>query len=277
MEEIRKKQRLFKRIMRVFVVFTAIFLFVYIGISPSAQALGRNGIIVLNYISDILVIVSLALVLIYYSKYSKVELFLNDVEGEINDCGYYHTAREENEIKPYFNAVSEDLKKNGYIIDNNIELSGLDFDARALKAKEFFYITCVDELDKNDVIAYLDSAVYDVSAVNLKRKGNCVVLFICSSVDESALSLSKAVTSMGKKNQLKFTSAIVNVSDGKVYFSGLNPTKCQQMIANYVMNCAVPIKEEFKGKEKLSFQYELEERMKSFNIKDFKNGTFSVH
>ena len=263
--------------MRIAVIFTAAFLFVYIGISPSVDALGRTWVLVLNYASDILVIASLALVLIYYSKYSKLEMFLNDVEGEINDCGYYLTARQERETTAYLKAVCEDLKNSGYVIENNLVLSELEFDARALKAKEFFYIVCVDELEKSDVIAYLDSAVYDTTAVNLKRRGNCVTLFLCNSVKEEALSLSKAVTAMGKKNQLKFTSAIVDVSNGRVYFAGLNPTKCQQMTANYVMNCSLPIKDEFKGKEKLAFQYELEEKMKSFDIKDFKSGTFSVH
>ena len=278
MEEIRKKQKRLKKIMRICVIFTAIFLLVYIGVSPVASgALGAGGISALNYASDILVIVSLVLVLLYYSRYAKLELFLNDVQGEIEDCGYYLTARSEREVEPYFKAVCEDLTKNGYFIENNLELSELEFDARALKTKEFFYIVCIDELEKSDVIAYMDSAVYDTAAINLKRRGNCVVLFLSSKVDEDALSLSKAVTAMGRKNQLKFTSAIVDCTEGRVYFSGLNPTKCQQMIANYVMGCEVPIANELKGKEKLKFQYELEEKMKNFDINDFKNGTFSVH
>jgi hypothetical protein len=49
------------------------------------------------------------------------------------------------------------------------------------------------------------------------------------------------------------------------------------MIANYVMNCEVPIKDKFKADEQLNFQFELEEHMKDFNIKDFKNGTFYAH
>ena len=278
MEEVRKKQKLFKRIMRIAVIVTAVFLFVYIGISPNVQnAFGGRAYLILNYVSDILVVISLALVLIYYSKYSKLEYFLSDVEREINDCGYYFTAREEKSIDDYFNAVCSDLQSSGYALEKKLELSELEFDARALKSKEFFYIVCIDTLEKSDVIAYLDAAVYNTTAVNLKRKGNCVVLFICSDIEEAALSLSKAVTAMGKKNQLKFTVAFVNVSNGRVYFSGLNPTKCQQMTANYVMNCSLPIKDEFKGSEKLEFQKELEEKMKHFDMKEFKNGTFSVH
>ena len=49
------------------------------------------------------------------------------------------------------------------------------------------------------------------------------------------------------------------------------------MIANYAMNVEVPIKDEFKGKEQLPFQAELEEHMKEFNIKDFKAGAFYAH
>ena len=276
MNEIRKKQKSFKKIMRIFVIITAVLLLVYIGVAPflsTSPALYTA----INYLCDILVILSLILVLLYYSRYSKLELFLNDVEGEINDCGYYLTSREEKDVSSYYNAVENDLKNAGFSIENNLELSELDFDCRALKAKEFIYINCIDELDKNDVIAYLDAAVYDITVGNLKRKGNCVVAFICSAVDEDALSLSKAVTAMGRKNQLKFTVAIVDVLQGRVYFSGLNPTKCQQMTANYIMKCEVPIDDRFKGKEKLKFQYELEEKMKDFNINDFKNGTFSVH
>ena len=275
MDEVRKKQRMAKRIMRILVIATAIFLFAYIGIAPSVS--DATAATVLNYTCDILVIVSLVFVLYYYSKYSKVELFLNDVWAEINDFGYYYTARNENEINSYFDAVTNDLKINGFSFEKDLELSELLYDGRALKTKEFFYLVCIDELEKSDVVAYLDSAIYDVTVGNLRRKGNCVVAFFSNSVDEDALSLSKAVTSMGRKNQLKFTVAIVDVSNGRVYFSGINPTKCQQMTANYIMNCEVPIDDKFKGEEKLNFQYELEEKMKSFNINDFKNGTFSVH
>ena len=278
MQKLRQKQKRLKKIMKGFVIATAVLLFIYIGVQPTLAELSTSAaLLAFNYFCDILVIVSLALVLVYYSKYSKAEMFFNDVEGEISDCGYYYTARQEKDISSYYEAVCNDLNNSGFNLEYNLELTELEFDARALKAKEFIYIVNIEKLDKNDVIAYLDSAVYDVTAVNLKRKGNCVVLFLCDEASEGAISLSKAVTSMGRKNQLKFTIAIAEVKTSKVYFAGLNPTKCQQMIANYVLNCALPIKEQYKGKEKLSFQYELEEKMKSFNLKDFKDGTFSVH
>ena len=275
MDEIRKKQRQVKRIMRIFVIVTAVFLIAYIGVAPAITS--AQAVTALNYTCDILVIASLVLVLYYYSRYAKLELFLNDVSAEIDDCGYYLTAREEKDNESYFFAVAEDLKKNGFKFEKDLELSELPFDGRAMKTKEFFYLVCIDELEKSDVVAYLDSAIYDVTVGNLRRKGNCVVAFFSSSIDEDALSLSKAVTAMGRKNQLKFTVALVDVTQGKVYFSGHIPTKCQQMTANYIMNVEVPIEDKYIGNEKLKFQYELEEKMKSFNINDFKNGTFSVH
>ena len=65
MNEVRKKQKLFKKIMRVIVIVTAIFMLAYIGVAPAITSVA--AVKVLNYVSDILVIVSLVLVLLYYS------------------------------------------------------------------------------------------------------------------------------------------------------------------------------------------------------------------
>ncbi|MDE6019383.1 MAG: hypothetical protein K2H01_00075, partial [Ruminococcus sp.] len=65
-------------------------------------------------------------------------------------------------------------------------------------------------------------------------------------------------------------------STGNVYFLGNVQTKCQQMIANFVMNCDLPIKEQYIHKDKLQFQYDLAEKMKDFNLKDFKNDNFFI-
>jgi hypothetical protein len=43
------------------------------------------------------------------------------------------------------------------------------------------------------------------------------------------------------------------------------------------MNCEVPIDDKYKGESRLPFQDDLEEHMKSFNLKDFKDGTFYAH
>ena len=48
------------------------------------------------------------------------------------------------------------------------------------------------------------------------------------------------------------------------------------MIANYVMNCEIPIKDDFIVKDKLPYQARLEEKMKEFNLKDFNNGSFYI-
>ena len=39
------------------------------------------------------------------------------------------------------------------------------------------------------------------------------------------------------------------------------------MIANYILKAPVPIPDEIKGKERLPFQSELEEKMKDFSAK----------
>ena len=54
-------------------------------------------------------------------------------------------------------------------------------------------------------------------------------------------------------------------------------TKCQQIIANFVLKCNIPIPEENKGEKRLPFQDELEKHMEDFDIKSFKNGTFFAH
>ena len=63
---------------------------------------------------------------------------------------------------------------------------------------------------------------------------------------------------------------------GRVYFLGNRVSKCQQMIANYVMGCELPIADANKG-ERLPFQDKLEEKMKTFTLAEFKNGTFFAH
>ena len=253
-------------------------MFVYIGVEPFLpDIIGSVGTLCVGYAADVLVVVSVALLFVYFSKYSKSDSFLEYIEYELSDCGCYFTSRQETSQKDYLTAVLDDLKSNGFNIETNVEIDGFTFDVRAIKGKELFYIVCDDEIDKNDVIAYQQSAIYDITAVNVKRKANAVMLYICDNADDGAVSLSKAITPLGKKEQIKIANSIVELSSKRCYFLGNKPTKCQQMIANYVMNCALPIKDKFKLNEKLPFQYELEEHMKDFNIKDFNNGTFFAH
>lgn len=278
MREFRKKQKKLKKIMNTLVIATAIFLFVYIGVQPMLPDLvGQIGTVVISYINDILILICLVVLFIYFSKYGKSDKFLESIEYELSDTGYYYTAREEKNIDDYVSSVKNDLINNHFSVDDNVEVDEFIFDTRGLKKKEFFYIIKDEIIDKNDILAYQQSAIYDVTSVNIRRKGDGVLLFVCDKADESAIALSKMITPLGKKEQIKFANAIIETSTGCCYFLGNNPTKCQQMIVNYAMGCDIPLDSKYIGDERLAFQDELEEHMKSFNIKDFKNGTFYAH
>lgn len=275
MFEFRKKQARLKKIMNILVILTAVYIFVFIGVEPLIA--DKTAVSVCTYVCDGLVIVCMLVLFSYFSKYSKSDSFLESVEYELSDAGCYLTSRSENNTDAYYSAVKNDLQSDNFSISENVTVNDFEFDAVCKKGKSWFYIVKDDSVDKNDILAYTDSAVYDVTAVDIKRRGNGVVLFICDKAEDSAVALSKMITPLGKKEQIKFATAIVEISTKRVYFLGNKQTKCQQMIANFVMNCEVPIKEQYIVHEKLPFQYELEEHMKDFNIKDYKNGTFYAH
>lgn len=277
MREFRKKQKRLKKTMNSFVIFTAVYFFIYIGIDPMLAQWNNTVKISVGYIADILVIITMCILFAYFSRYGKSDKFLESIEYELSDVGYYLTARAERTIDDYYESVVNDLRYNSYSINEKVTVNEFEFDAIGIKGKELFYIVKIDELEKSDVIAYIDSAIYDITAIKLKRRANGVVLFICDNADDGAVSLSKMITALGKKETVKAAIAIAELSSGRVYFLGNKVCKCQQMIVNYVMNCEVPIKDEFKASEQLPFQAELEEHMKTFNIKDFKNGTFYAH
>lgn len=274
MRELRKKQKKLKKIMDALCIVTLLFVLAYIGVKPMLQ--GITSLLV-NYVCDILVIVTLVVLFVYYSNYGKSDRFLEDIENELEDTGYYFTSREEKNILDYTKAVVDDLVQNGFKLEKNVEVDELVFDYRAIKGNDCFYILCEENLDKNDVIAYQDAALYDYTSVVIKRKGNVVVLFICSNADDGSISLSKMISPYGRKEQIKFANAILELETSRCYFLGNKPTKSQKLIANFVMNCETPIKEQYIGREKLQFQADLEKHMKSFNIKDFKNGSFYAH
>lgn len=277
MNEVRRKQKRLYKTMRTLVIFGALFLIVYIGISPTVAELNHTLSVVLYYICNILVVAVLVVLFVYYSKYGKVESFLNNAENEITDAGYYFTSRQEKSIDDYCSVMYDDLQKCGFYMDKNLEINDFDFFARAMKRKEFFYIADILNVDRNDVLAYLDTVIFDITANNIKRSGDGVLCFVTDKADDSAVSLSKMITPLGKKEKLKIAIAIAETSTGRVYFLGNAKTKCQQLIANFVMNCDVPIKEEYIAKEKLPFQSEIEEKMKKFNLKDYRNGDFYIH
>lgn len=278
MEQFRKKQRKNKKILNILLIISAVYMFLYIGAEPIlAKQFGGVITMISAYIAYALILASLIMLFIYTSKYSKCDKYLEAIEYELSDAGYYFTSRTEKTPEQYLDVMREDLVIHGFDIKSNIEIDGFEFDLRAVKGKEYIYIVCVDDVDKNDVIAYQESAIYDVTATMLKRKGNAVVVFISNKVQESAVELSKVITPIDKKERMLFSNAIVELDTGRCYFLGNKPAKSQQMIANYVMNCEIPIKDKYIGKEKLPYQHRLKEHMNDFNLKDYNNGTFSAH
>lgn len=277
MRELRKKQARLYKIMKGFLIAAAVVIVVYIGAEPYVAKASQTAAIVMNYVCDALVLGAMFVIFAYYNKYGKSDAFLTRVEHEIDDAGYYLTAREEKTTEQYVEAMFNDLKSCGFAMDKNIEIDDFEFDIRAYKKKEFFYAVQVEALNRDDVLAYSDVAVNDLTVQKLKRKGDCVICFVTDKADDSTIAISKVITPFGRKEQLKVSYAIAEVQTGRVYFLGNMATKLQQMTANYVMNCDVPIKDEYIGKERLPFQDELEERMKSFTIAEFRNGTFYTH
>lgn len=263
--------------MKAIIIVGAAAIFVYIGAKPYVEDVSNTAAMICNYVCDALVILIMVVLFTYFSKYGKSDSFLTSIENELSDTGYYLTSRTEKETVSYTNAMLEDFKNCGYMLNSNVEINEFEFDFKAEKKKEFFYCISLDNADRNDVLAYLDCVIYDITVKNLKRKGNAVLCFITDKAEDDAIALSKMITPLGKKEQIKIAVAICEVSSGRVYFLGNVKTKCQQLTANFVMNCDVPIKEQYIGKERLPFQDELEEKMKSFNIKDFKAGTFNAH
>lgn len=264
MKDFRKRQKRFKIITNTAVIVTVVYMLIYIGIQPN---LTSKAAYACRITADILVILSLILLFYYISKYAKAEKYLENAEYAIADAGNYYTARTETTIDDYCTAVREDLQNQGYRITTDVVSSELTFPVSAFKSREYFYIVTTDTLSGEVLTASLNAAVYDCNVVNFKQKGTGVLLLLCHKADESAIALSKNIHSFGRKNTLQFAVAICELSGGKVYFLGNKPTKYQQMIANYVMNCDVPIKEQYIGKEQLPFQQKLEEDLEHFEAK----------
>lgn len=277
MNELRNKQKRTFCFMKVLIAFSAIFIFLFIGAQPYIADYNNTLALVINYICDGLVIANLVLIFIYYSKYGKCDAFLTSVEYEINDAGFYFTSREERDREKYIDTVARDLKSNGFCVDRNFEVNDFLFDLRAYKRKEAFYIVDVDSADRNDILAYLDVVIDDITVKNLKRKCNAVLCLITDQAQDSAVALSKMISSLGKKESVKVSICIVEPESKKVYFRGNEESVCRKLTANFIMDCEIPIKENYIHKERLPFQLEIEEKMKDFNLKDFRDGNFYVH
>lgn len=277
MKEIRKKQKRLYTAMKIIVAVTLVYIVVYIGIQPYTAEWGSTVSVILSYLSDGLIVVSLAVALIYYSRYGKTNAFLTRIEHEINDCGYYMINADSSNQEACLNSLFDKLKNDGYAIESNVDDDGLEFTYVALKRKEFFYVCDIDDLSKDDVLAYLDSTVNDLTVRRLKRAGNCVIVFITDKAQDGAIALSKMICTFGKKDQLKIAIAIAEPETRKCYFLGNMQTKTQAMTAEYIMNTRVPIPDELKHKEVLEFQKELEKHMEEFTIKSYLDGTFYAH
>lgn len=277
MSEFRQKQRRFKRLRNISAVILAIIIFIYIGVEPMLlKAFGSVGIFQLILFA--LVIFVLVIVFIYESKYEKAGKYLDGIDLQISDAGYYLTSRKENEADSYYNAVLKNIIEAGYKICENYEADSFLFDCCALKSQEYIYAVKLNTVDKNDVIAYLDAARNDITGVKLKRKGETVVVFFCDESEESAVELSKNTVTVvtSRYNSLSFSPVIVEVKTGRVYFLGNKISRTQKIVANYIMNCDLPFKEEYISKEKLAFQNKLENEIKEFNVSDFKSGKYNV-
>ena len=83
MREVRKKQKNFYKFLKSLVIFSVVFIFVYIGAQPYVKSFNETLAVAVNYACDILVIINLVVIFLYYSKYGKVESFLKDIENEL--------------------------------------------------------------------------------------------------------------------------------------------------------------------------------------------------
>ena len=263
--------------MKAIIIVSVVFIVLYIGAQPYVARASNIAAIICSYACDLLIITNLCLIFSYYNKYGKSDSFLETIEYELDDHGFYFTARQENNTADFIKAMQTDCIKSGFAVDSNVEADGFDFAFTAFKKKEFIYTADIESLSRNDIVAYIDAVVNDITVQRLKRNGNCVICFVTDKAQEDAIAISKMITPIGKKEQLKIALALVEPTENKCYFLGNKPTKCQQMIANYVLRCDIPIDEKYKGERRLEFQNKLEKHMESFDIKKYKSGTFYAH
>ena len=277
MREVRKKQKNFYKFLKSLVIFSVVFIFVYIGAQPYVKSFNETLAVAVNYACDILVIINLIVIFLYYSKYGKVESFLKDIENELEDAGYYINSRDKESIEQRCVTISNDLEKNGYKMNKLVEVKDFSFDTRAIKGNNYFYIVNIEKVDKNDILAYLDEMIYDLTSNLFRRKGNGVLCFITDTACDDAIEISKMITPLGRKGQMKIALAIDETDTGNVYFQGREENKNKTQIANFVINFDMPVNDKFIHKEKFPYQKELEKKAEKFTLKDFNNGNFYIH
>lgn len=277
MREFRKKQRRLKKIMNFVIAFSAVYIVVYIGVEPYIEAFSNRAHLIASYVMDAAIVAVLVVVFLYYNRYGKSDTFLERTEHEIDDWAYYYTAYPETDEENCVATITENLRNDGYNVTENTEIDEFEFDTVGAKRKEFFYVYSVESLSRSDILAINDIVINDIAVHRVKRAGNAVICFVTDKAQDDAVALSKMITPIGKKEQFKIAIAIVEPQTRRCYFLGNMETKCQQMVLMHVMGTTSPIAEELKGERHMAFQDELEERMKSFSAKDFKDGTFYSH
>ena len=137
MREVRKKQKNFYKFLKSLVIFSVVFIFIYIGAQPYVKSFNETLAVAVNYACDILVIINLVVIFLYYSKYGKVESFLKDIENELEDAGYYINSRDKESIEQRCVTISNDLEKNGYKMNKVVEVKDFSFDTRAIKGNNY--------------------------------------------------------------------------------------------------------------------------------------------
>lgn len=274
---IRVKQKRLYTLMKYFVIIGVLFIVFYIGAKPTIDELNSTASVICSYLCDIIVIANLVLVFAYYTKYGKCDVVLNNIADEIADCGYYRINSEVSDTENYLAAVKETLNGALYSVSTDYETDEFDFSFYADKRSEFVYCIFVSELDRNDVIAYLDTVVSDITYHSLKRKGNGVILFVTDKADKSALSLSKLIVSLGRKSQIRLSVAVAEPDNGKIFYLGNQKTKCQQMIANYMQFTDLPVPDNLKSADKLEFQLTLKEKLKTATVSELTADAINIH
>ena len=268
MEKFRKRQRRFKALRNACVIVTAAAFLLYITFEPTlTKTLQKPSLFQLLLFA--MVAVTLALLFLYEAKFGKAERYADDMQLKIDDAGYYLSAREEETSEAYFEAMVADLTENGFRLQKDVSYDGLTFDAVAVYHSEMVYIVKTDSADKNDVIAYTDAAVNDITSRLLKRKGNAIVVLLCELAEDSAIAVSKTYTQLysGRRATLSVYPVIAEIPSKRVYCLGNKISPAQKLITAYVMNCELPVKEQYICRDKLPFQLELEEKMRHFDYK----------
>ena len=65
--------------------------------------------------------------------------------------------------------MQKDFTSSGFAVKSDIEIDEFDFSFTAMKKKEFFYVTEISSLSKDDILAYIDVVINDITVHNLKR------------------------------------------------------------------------------------------------------------